>query len=311
MNKPKTTSVKKLIFAVISVVLSVCLAGLLVVTTLTSDARSYLTSQEFSYQIDNTDLSTLTFIKDGEKITLEQYVKDYVTENIQDHIKNNSVSTYLGDYLSFLFPLADSITDYTVDKALSSEYVNDVVKNEVHEIIDYILYSNVEDAEERIEQGVTIHTNPQLDPETKDNFEERISAEVKLAVFDYIEIESGYSIDEIIVMLSEKTLESNVLKIVSLVLFILLAALNISSPVNLLAYFSGIAFAYFGVFAVIQNNFAEHFIGNEDLISYQFIKPLMDLYLPYGEKALIIGIVLLVIFIGLKIGLPIIKKRIR
>ncbi len=309
MNKPKTTTAKKIIFTALSVIISACLLGILVFSTIVHEARSYLTSEEFSNKIDNTDLSTLTFINDGEKITLEQYVKDYVTDNIQDHIKDNSVSDYLNGYLSFLFPLADSITDYTVDKALTSEYVNNIVKNEAHEIVDYILYSDADEAEDRIEQGITIHTNPKLDPENSTNYEERISAEVKLAVFDYIEAESGKSIDEIIVILSEKTLYSSNIKAISTILFILLEVINFKSSVNVLAYFSAIAFTYSGVFAVIQNSFAKHFAGNEDLISYEFLKPLMDLYLPYGTKALIIAIGLLVLFVGLKFGLPLIKKR--
>ncbi len=278
---------------------------ILVVTTISYDARSYLTSQEFSNQIDSTDLSTLTFMRNGEKVTLEKFVKDYVTENIQDHIKNNLVS----GYISFLFPLADSITDYTVDKALTSKYVNSVVKTEVHEIIDYLLYSDVNEAEARINSGVTIYTNPKLDPQNTNSFEERVSAEVKLAVFQYIEEESGKTTDEIIVMLSEKTLESYKLKTVSLVLFLLLAVLNISAPVNLLAYFGGIAFAYSGAFAIIQNNFAQYFSGNEDLISYQFIKPLIDLYVPYGEKAIIIGVISIVLFVSIKVIRVIIKKK--
>ncbi len=305
MKKIKSSTVKKVVFAIISVALSISLAGVLLVTTLMYDARSYLTSQEFSNQIDNTDLSTLTFMRNGEKITLERFVKDYVAENIQHHIKNNAVS----GYLSFLFPLADSITDYTVDKALSSEYVNSVVKTEVHEIVNYILYSDVEEAEQRIRLGIDIHTNPYLNPNNTQNFEERVSAEVKLAVFDYIEAESGYSIDEIIVALSEKTLESYKLKVVSLVLFLLLAVFNMASSVNLLVYFSGTALAYCGAFAVIQNNFATHFAGNEDLISHQFIKPLMNLYVPYGEKALVIGIVAFVLFVVIKVVQTVIKKK--
>ncbi len=309
MNKPKTTTIKNIVLVALSVIISVCLLGILVFSTFIHEARSYLTSEEFSSKIDSTDLSTLTFIKDGEKITLEQYVKNYVTENIQDHIKNNSLSDYLNGNLSFLFPLADSITDYTVDKALSSEYVNNIVKTEVHEIMDYILYSDADEAEERIKQGVTIHTNPKLDPENSANFEERISAEVKLAVFDYIETESGKSIDEIIVILSEKILYSTKIKVISRILFILLGVLNFKTSVNVIAYFSAIAFVYSGVFAVFQNSFTKHFAGNEDLISYEFLKPLMDLYLPYGTKALIIAIVLLVLFVGLKFGLPLIKKK--
>ncbi len=305
MKKIKSTTVKKIVFTALSVIISVALAFILVVSTTLSTCRSYLTSEAFSEKIDSTNLSTLTFIYNGQKVTLEQYVKNYITAGIEEHIKNNPLS----DYTDFLYPFADYVTDFAVDKAFSSEFINSVVKKEVHEIVDYYLYSDVEEAEKRIRLGLDIHMNPDLNPNFAKNFEERVSAEVKLAVFQYIEDESGKSTDEIIVLLSEKTLESYQLKTISLILFLLLATLNISSPVNILGYFSGIAFGYFGTFLVMQNDFSTHFAQNYDLISYDFLKPLVDELIPYSDKALIIGIGTLAVFIALKVLIFVIKKK--
>jgi hypothetical protein len=192
----KSKKTIKIISIILSVVLSVALSLSLVATTLISVGRDYFTSQEFDYMVDSTDLATMKFVYNGEKITLEKFVKKYVTEKIEDHIKNNPLS----NYTDFLFPIFDSITDFTVDKALSSEFINTTVKGEVHSIIDYFLYSDVDEANERIKNGITLENNVALNPENATTYEDRIKAEVKLAVFKYIEEESGKSCDEIIVL---------------------------------------------------------------------------------------------------------------
>ena len=133
-------------------ILSIALALSLVTTTLIGVGRDYFTSEQFDSAIDNTDLATMKFVYNGEKITLEKFVKDYVTEKIEDYIKNNPLS----NFTNLLFPLADSITDFAVDKALSSEFINTTVKTEVHSIIDYFLYSDAQEAKERIKNGVTL-----------------------------------------------------------------------------------------------------------------------------------------------------------
>ena len=114
---------KRLIISVISTVLSVILSfalgASLVSLTVLSQSRDYLTSDEFNSAIDNTDLATLKFIHNGEKITLEKYVKDYVAENIEEQIKDYPLS----DFTNILTPFVDSVTDLAVDKVLSSDVV--------------------------------------------------------------------------------------------------------------------------------------------------------------------------------------------
>lgn len=298
----KTKKIIKIISAVLSVLLSVTLSLSLVTTTLISVGRDYFVSQEFDYMIDNTDLGTMEFTYNGEKITLEQYVKDYVTEKIEDHIKNNPLS----NYTDLLFPIFDSITDFTVDKALSSDFIDTTVKGEVHSIIDYFLYSNVNEAKDRIENGITLENNAALNPDNATTYEDRIKAEVKIAVFKYIEEESGKSCDEIIVLLSEDNISK--LKTVSFVLFALLLIASIPIFPSIFFFVSIMLFSYRMQIYSLINDLKIRFAGNEDLISFKLIKPLMDIYLQYADKAQTIGLICLVLFIASLVAVCFIKK---
>ena len=220
----------KLISVVISIVISIVLVFTSVSAILLSTAREYFVSSKFQTQVQNTDLSSLTFIYDGKKITLENYVKDYVNTNIDDHILDKA-SPYYSD---LWFPFADALTDYTVDKVFSSEYVNRLVKDEFKEIINYFLHSSVPEAKQRIKDGITLDLNQQLNPDNAKDYEEKISLQVKLAVLKSIEEETGRSCDKIIVLLSEKT--ASLFRTISIILGVVLALLNIKNLINIFIY---------------------------------------------------------------------------
>lgn len=299
----KKRKIFKIFSVVISVIISIVLALSFIATTLIGVSREYFISDEFNDMIDNTDLATLKFVYNGEKITLDKFVKNYVTENIEEYIKNNPLS----NFTNILFPLADSITDFAVDKALSSEFINTTVKTEVHSIIDYFLYSDVREAKERIKNGVTLENNVKLNPDNAPTFEERVSAEVKIAVFKYIEEETGKSCDEIIVLLSEKTVSD--LKTISFVLFALL--LIVSIPI-FPSIFLFLEFAFIGFKGQIYScivDFKEYFAGNEDLISYELIKPLTDAYRPYADRAYDIGMIFIALYVVSLIIMYLVKKK--
>ena len=299
----KNAKIIKIISVILSVVLSVALAISLASATLISVARDYFSSQEFDSMVYNTDLSTMKFLYNGEKMTLEKFVKDYVTEKIENHIQNNPLS----NFTDFLFPIFDSITDFTVDKALSSEFIDTTVKGEVSSIIDYFLYSDADEAKDRIKNGVTLDNNVALNPENTDNYEDRIKAEVKLAVFKYIEEESGKSCDEIIVLMSKDNISS--LKTISFVLFALLLIVSIPIfPGNFIAVALSM-FIFNGQLNSFVNGLKSSFAGNEDLISYQFIKPLTEAYTPYADRAQSIGIILLVISVAAFVVIYFMKKK--
>ena len=298
---------KRIIIRVISILLSVILSFALgasiVSLTVLSVGRAYLTSAEFNSTIDNTDLGSMKFIHDGEKVTLEKYVKDYVAENIEEQINDNPLSN-----LTNIFnPLVDSITDFAVDQALSSDFVNETVKNEVHSIFDYFLYSDVKEAKQRIKDGITLEENYKLDPNNAPTFEEKVSAEVKMAVFKYIEEESGVSTDYIIMLMSEETITT--LKILSAVFLILLAGVSIVEFPSIFVYIKFVLLGYSLTLQYIAKDFTEYFKGNEDLISHQLLKPIIDSFGLYADRAFTLSLVFTAISTILFIAIFIIKRK--
>ncbi len=301
MKKSKT--VFRVFSVIISVILSVALCISLVSLTVLSVSRTYLTSAEFKSTIDNTDLATLTFYADGNKITLDRYVKDYVTNNLSGFIKDNPLS----NYTNILNPFVDSVTDFVVDKALSSDFVNTTVKNEVHSIFEHLLYSDVGEAKKRIKDGITLENNYKLDPNNASTYEEKVSAEVKIAVFKYIEEESGLSIDRIIVLLSQ----GNITYIKSLcALFLaLLIMIAVGNFPGLFLYFTLILWGYKGFLYYLTTDFKEHFVGNEDLIAHQLLKPMTDSLSSYGDSAFKLSFVFIAIFFVVVILLSLRKRK--
>ena len=293
----------KIISAVFSIIISLVLIFTSVSAILLSATREYFVSSKFNLQIQNTDLSSLTFIYNGKKITLENYVKDYVNTNIDDHILDKA-SPYYSD---LWFPFADALTDYTVDKVFSSEYINRLVKDEFKEIINYFLHSSVDEAKQRIKDGITLDLNPQLNPDNAKDYEEKISLQVKLAVLQSIEEETGTSCDKIIVILSEKT--ASLFRTISIILGVILLLLNIKNLLNLFIYLFIVFCGCGGVITYLQNSFEAHFEGMKDLITYEFLQPVVNEYTQYAENGITYGIICIVIFIVLTVAFRVIKKN--
>lgn len=317
MNKT-LSSVLHIISAVLSVILSIALLFSLLGATLIGVGRAYLTSDEFNSQIDNMDLPSLTFTQKGERITLgefaynfaEKYAEEYIAENTKTpsfSIGDFSFSDFSGILGNLLDDVSSSIVDYAVDKFLNSQVIEKAIKDEIHSIIDYFLYSNVNEAKARIENGVTLENNPQLNPENADSFAGEIRIKIKLFVFEFIEDITGVSTDKIIVLLSEETAIK--LKNISIGLAIALIVVNVRRIYNIFAYFGAVFLSYSGVITFIQNKFESFHTGKQDLVSYEFLKPLMDCYSPYFQKALLCGIILLGLFILVIIISVIIKKK--
>ncbi len=293
----------KIISAVFSIIISLVLIFTSVSAILLSATREYFVSSKFNLQIQNTDLSSLTFIYNGKKITLENYVKEYVNTNIDDHILDKA-SPYYSD---LWFPFADALTDYTVDKVFSSEYINRLVKDEFKEIINYFLHSSVDEAKQRIKDGITLDLNQQLNPDNAKDYEEKISLQVKLAVLQSIEEETGTSCDKIIVVLSEKT--ASLFRTISIILGVFLLLLNIKKLINIFIYLGIVFCGCGGVITYLQNSFEAHFEGMKDLITYEFLQPVVNEYTQYAENGIIYGIICIVIFVALTVAFRVIKKN--
>ena len=294
-------------FKIISVLFSIIISIVLIFTSvsaiLLSATREYFVSSKFNLQIQNTDLSSLTFIYNGKKITLENYVKEYVNTNIDDHILDKA-SPYYSD---LWFPFADALTDYTVDKVFSSEYINRLVKDEFKEIINYLLHSSVDEAKQRIKDGITLDLNPQLNPDNAKDYEEKISLQVKLAVLQSIEEETCTSCVKIIVILSEKS--ASLFRTISIILGVILLLLNIKKLLNILIYLGIVFCGCGGVITYLQNSFEAHFEGMKDLITYEFLQPVVNEYTHYAENGITYGIICIVIFVALTVAFRVIKKN--
>ena len=293
----------KIISVVLSAIISIALIFTSVSAILLSATREYFISSKFNLQIQNTDLSSLTFIYNGRKITLENYVKEYVNTNIDDHILDKA-SPYYSD---LWFPFADALTDYTVDKVFSSEYINRLVKDEFKDIINYFLHSSVDEAKQRIKDGITLQLNPQLNPDNAKDYEEKISLQVKLAVLQSIEEETGTSCDNIIVILSEKT--ASLFRTISVILGVILLLLNIKNLLNIFIYIGVVFCGCGGVITYLQNSFEAHFEGMKDLITYEFLQPVVNEYTQYAKNGITYGIICIVIFVALTIAFRVIKKN--
>lgn len=294
----------KIVSIILSVIICICLAVSLFCATIISGAKVYLISDKFDAQIESMDLSSLKFIHNGEKITLDKYVKNYVSKEIEDYVRNNPLS----DFTNLLYPFAGTITDLAVDQLLSSDYVNNVVKSQIHSIVDYfIVDGDVDAAKERIEKGITLETNPEFNSDNASSFDEKVNMEVKKAVFQYIEAESGLTIDQIIILVSFETV--NTLTTICSVLTLLLVLINIPYLWTDLLYFGIFANIYSAMLYVLEFKFNEKFREMSDLVSYQFLKPIMDAYIPYGEKASLYGTISIVVAVAIFIIIKVINKK--
>lgn len=299
-------------------ILSVALLFSLIGTTLIGVGRAYLTSDEFNSQIDNADLPLLTFTQNGEKITIGEYARNFAEEYVEKYIEENTQtpSFSLGDFsfsdfadsLGNLFgDEISSITDYAVDVFLNSETIDAAIKTEIHSIINYFLYSDVNEAKLRLENGITLENNPDLNPENATTFKDEISIKIKLFVFEFIEDVTGLRCDEIIILLSEETAVK--LKNISIGLAFALIIVNIRTIFNALGYLGAVSLTYGGAITLVQKKFEEFHQGKQDLVSYELLKPLLDTYTTYADRALIYGLLLLALFIIATILVVIIKKK--
>ncbi len=293
----------KIISVVLSVIICIALSVSLFSATIINGAKMYLTSDKFDAQIESTDLAPLIFIYNGEKITLEKFVKDYVSNGIKDHIDNGLLS----GITNLLNPFAGQITDFAVDQALSSDTVNKAVKTQVHSIVDYFIAGDVDAAKERIEKGITLETNPELNSNNASTVEEKINIEVKKAVFQYIETESGLTTDQIVILMSFETV--NTLMTICEVLAILLMLINAPFVWRAFVYLGVAANVYSAMLYVVVYNFNEKYKEMDDLVSYQFLKPIVDMYPQYGEKASLYGTIILLVAIVIFVAIKIIKKK--
>ncbi len=279
MNKKTLSLILKIIQIIISIALCIASTVSMLGATLITVARDYLQSEQFQTQIDTTDLGTVRFMMNGQKIT----INDYIRARAEDYIKDK-------------MPTFSLFSNYAVDQLVSSQLVDTVLKSEVYSLVDYFLNTTVEDAQYRIDNNITLADNEDLNPENAESVEDAISIYARKYVLESIEDVAGMSTDSLIILISEETVSK--LITLSVVLLVVLVAVNILTLFNSLIYGGIVSILYGIVIKTAQGKFAEMTVGKEDLVTYVFLKPLVDTYSSNATIAFIVGIVLILLFAG-------------
>lgn len=279
MNKKTVKLILNILKTVISIILVITATVSMLGATLICVARDYLGSEQFTEQIETTDLSTVKFMINNEKVTVIDFARA-------------KASDYLEDKMPSFYPFGN----YAVDAIMTADLVNTVIKAEVYKLVDYFLNTSVEDAEYRIENNITLEQNEELSIENAKTPEEAISIYARLMVLQTIENTAGMSTDNLIILISEKTVSK--LITLAVVLLVILVVINITTIFNNLLYGGIIGLLYGIVIKVAQGKFDEWNAGVEDLVGYVFLKPLADAYSPNAITGIIVGIILIALFVG-------------
>lgn len=263
----------------ISIVLVIASVVSLLGATLISVARDYLQSKQFAEQIETTDLSTVKFMIDNQRVTVIDFARD-------------AASDYIKDRMPSFYPFSN----YAVEAIVTPELVNKVIKAEVYKLADYFLNTKVEDAEYRIENNIALQDSEEFNLENAQTPEEALSIYARLMVLQTIENTAGMSTDNFIILISEKTVS----KLITLatVLLVILVVINITTIFNNLLYGGLVGLLYGIVIKVAQGKFDEWNKGLEDLVGYVFLKPLANEYSANATIGIIVGIVLITLFVG-------------
>lgn len=279
MNKKTTSTIINILKIFISIVLAVCATVSMLGATLINVGRNYINSDEFKTQVNTTDLSTVKFIVGNEKTTVGEYMK----ESAKDYIESKN---------KYFFSFAQT----AVDQILSSEFVNNVVKTEVFYLVDFFINSDSEEAQNRLDNNVSVDTVLELDPKNAKSVEDAIRIYMRSFVVTNLEKTAKMPSDKFIVFLSQDTVTK--LIVLSIVLLVALIAINYKSILKVLLY-GGFSSMLCGIIIkVAQNKFDAMNLGNEDLVGYVFLKPLADAYSTNATIGFIAGFILIGLFIA-------------
>ncbi|MGN0569208.1 MAG: hypothetical protein ACI4N4_01735 [Candidatus Fimenecus sp.] len=281
-------NVKKKVITAVKIIVSLILSTLLTASVLGAvaigGARDYLESDSFHEQVQTADLNELKFKVNGQTVTVNDYVRQSATKFVEQALKNK-------------YSFASMFTNVAIEAVLSNEIVEKAIKDEVFELVDYFLNSDLDEAKQRMENNISSKDNPELDPSGAKTPEEAVKRYVRSFVIQNIESTTGISSDRIIVLFSEKTVKNFIL--ISVLLSVALIAVNFSNIFNTLIYGGAVSFACGIAIKVAQSKFETANEGATDLVGYVFLKPLADAYSPSAVKAFVAGVILLLIFAGM------------
>ena len=286
-NSKKT--IWNVISAIISIILCVGIGLSLLMATLMREQREYLASEGLRNQIQSTELEEIKFIKNGEKMTLMDYLVDKVE-----------------DYVAQKLPKLSKFSGYAVDKILSSERVTQSIRDHVIDLLDYVLYTDTQLAQQRVDNNVSIRENEDFMPEEAKNIDDYIDRVIKTVTLEVVEDISGMDIDQITVALSEDNAKKY--EKIAIILFVVMILINVLRIENAFL-FGGIALAVSGVgIKLVQSKYSSLVEGGEDLVTYIYLKPYMDSLTENAVKMLVIAMALVGVFLVLLLLRPRIKE---
>lgn len=275
----------------LSVILCIVIAVSLFSATAVKATREYLGSEELYQQIESADIGTVKFTVNGKTAAVSDLVSGY----IEQYTDND------------LFPFGYSVIDWAVNSVLSSDKLNEEVKKELFNEIDYLLNSDRGDALKRLKGETDTEENIQIDWLDPSSIENAVKTYIKNIIIGNIENATGVSSDLMIVILSEKNV--TYLLIIALAAFLILIAVNIHKIPYLLA-FSGVSSLFFGLsLKFVQIKFASFGTGKEDLFVYKLLSPLANGLSPYALSGIIVGAVLILVFAASVILIRILHRR--
>ncbi len=282
-------SIWNVISAIISIVLCVAIGLSLLMATMMKEQREYLASEGLRNQIQSTKLDEIKFIKNGEKMTL----MDYLTGKVEDYVAQK-------------LPKLSKFSGYAVDKVLSSEMVTQSIRDHVIDLLDYVLYTDTQLAQQRVDDKVSIRENEDFMPENARNIDDFIDRVIKTVTLEVVEDISEMDIDQITVALSEDNVKKY--EKIAIILFVVMILINILRFENAFL-FSGIALVVCGVgIKFVQNKYSSLVEGGEDLVTYIYLKPYMDSLTENAVTILMIAMGLIAVFLVLLLLRPRIKE---
>ena len=286
-NSKKT--IWNVISAIISIILCVGIGLSLLMATLMREQREYLASEGLRNQIQSTELDEIKFIKNGEKMTL----MDYLVDNVEDYVAQR-------------LPKLSKFSGYAVDKILSSERVTQSIRDHIIDLLDYVLYTDTQLAQQRVDNNVSIRENEDFMPEEAKNIDDYIDRVIKTVTLEVVEDISGMDIDQITVALSEDNAKKY--EKIAIILFVVMILINVLRIENAFL-FGGIALAVSGVgIKLVQSKYSSLVEGGEDLVTYIYLKPYMDSLTENAVKMLVIAMALVGVFLVLLLLRPRIKE---
>lgn len=281
---------KKTVIKIVLKFLSVAFAILFVVSTLGAVAiggvRDFFQKGQFEEMVNDMDLNKVEFTSNGKTYTASEFVYEAVLNLLPSELKG---------YTNLINSVFGNSATNAIKQVISIDAVDKLVKESMMDCVDYYLESDAKEAKERIKNGKYVHEEGK-EYENVKTPEDAVKIYIRSFIINSIENSSGVTSDEIIVMLSKDTQTKCIA--VAVISAILLILCNLGSIFDLLIYFGGSSLAFGIVVTTLQNKF-ESAQTDKNLIGYQMLKPLVDSFTPNTIAGIVVGIILILAFVGL------------